>query len=489
VLIVESLDRLSRQEIGDADQLICGILRKGISIVTLEPERELTPASVNDLLARIEMLVLASRANEESTTKSVRVRDAWHALHEQARKTGRAITPLCPGWLRLVGEKGKDKDKDTRQWEQIPEAVAIVRRIVREIMDGYSMGEITRRLNGEGKRTLRHGKEWDASTVRAIVRCPALIGTLQPTARNGGRRESAGEPITNYYGKGILTKKEWYRLQEMLDNRKVVRGRTGTGCRSLFKNMLHDIHGHALVITVKQENAYLVSTAARRGLYGAKYTSFRYDIFERYFLRFVSQLKAADLLPHTATDTTESDIERIEGELLDIDNRINTVRSRIATDPNFATLLDVLRDLESKKKELTESLESTRQHQHASTNKQVLTNVVSVADMLAAADDPTDLRLRLSGHIRQLVERIVCEPFTATLDGYKFQCICADVRFRSGAQRLFVIAAHRSGTEYYETWSSEEGIRVHGKDSLPARLGMLDAPSPRQPKRKAKPTR
>ena len=65
VLIVESLDRLSRQDIDDADQLICGILRKGISIVTLTPERELTPKSVNDLLARIELLVLASRANEE----------------------------------------------------------------------------------------------------------------------------------------------------------------------------------------------------------------------------------------------------------------------------------------------------------------------------------------------------------------------------------------------------------------------------------------
>ena len=178
----------------------------------------------------------------------MRVRDAWGELHKQAREAGRPFTPLCPGWLRLVDGK----------WEKISEAVAVVRRVVRMVMDGYSLNAITRQLDSENIKTLKRGTAWDAAGLRALVRSPALIGNLQPKSYGDGRRQVSGDPIVGYYGTGILTKKEFYRLQETLDSRRTVRGRNGTGVRSLFRGLLYDLAGHSLVITAKGARTTLV---------------------------------------------------------------------------------------------------------------------------------------------------------------------------------------------------------------------------------------
>jgi DNA invertase Pin-like site-specific DNA recombinase len=78
-LIVESLDRLSRDQLGRAQSLILGILEQGITIVTLSPEREYTPDSANNLGAAIEIIVtLYGPASRVSTARS-RLRGATTA--------------------------------------------------------------------------------------------------------------------------------------------------------------------------------------------------------------------------------------------------------------------------------------------------------------------------------------------------------------------------------------------------------------------------
>jgi hypothetical protein len=49
VLIIESIDRLSRNKVGEALQLFISILNCGVSIVTREPRRHHTQDSINDL--------------------------------------------------------------------------------------------------------------------------------------------------------------------------------------------------------------------------------------------------------------------------------------------------------------------------------------------------------------------------------------------------------------------------------------------------------
>ena len=61
ILIIESLDRLSRSEIDDAYDLFRELLKAGIGITTLTPEREYTKANVNDLVGLLEPLFIMSR--------------------------------------------------------------------------------------------------------------------------------------------------------------------------------------------------------------------------------------------------------------------------------------------------------------------------------------------------------------------------------------------------------------------------------------------
>jgi len=97
-LLIESLDRLSRQEITKALTLFLSIIDSGIVIVTLADQRTYEPGKV-ELTELIVSLVTMSRSHEESKMKSQRVAAAWESKRKGA--TTKPITAKCPTWLTL----------------------------------------------------------------------------------------------------------------------------------------------------------------------------------------------------------------------------------------------------------------------------------------------------------------------------------------------------------------------------------------------------
>jgi DNA invertase Pin-like site-specific DNA recombinase len=95
VLIIESIDRLSRNKVGEALQLFISILNSGVSIVTREPRRTYSQDSINDIASLLEPLIYMSRAHEESATKSFRLKGAWAKKKERAA-TGLPMTKMAP---------------------------------------------------------------------------------------------------------------------------------------------------------------------------------------------------------------------------------------------------------------------------------------------------------------------------------------------------------------------------------------------------------
>jgi DNA invertase Pin-like site-specific DNA recombinase len=236
ILIIEALDRLTRQKPLEAVGLVSRILASRIRIVTLDPEREYDWDSANNIGALMEMIVILCRGNEESERKSSLSRRNWDRLRAVARN-GAPITPTGPHWLRLV--EGK--------WKEIPGAVAVVKRIVRMALDGYGTETIARFLNREQVPTLRHGRAWCHSTIGIILRTPALIGGYQPKSKTSGKNTPVGDVIEGYYGKGIISKRDFYRLQEALDSR-MPQGRTGATVRNIFKGLVRDLRGDTLTV-------------------------------------------------------------------------------------------------------------------------------------------------------------------------------------------------------------------------------------------------
>lgn len=198
-LIVESLDRLSREEVKEALPRFLDLLKKGICIYT-SIDKHLYTKDYN--LTDLMMSVLSMyRAHEESSTKGKRVADAWREKRGLARSDKKVpLGAACPYWLKLVDGA----------YVEVKERVEVVRRIFDMTIQGYGQAVISRRLNEDGVPVFgstRSTKEkprnksglWGTSSVQKILHNRALLGEYQPTHLVGRVRQNDGDPIQGYY--------------------------------------------------------------------------------------------------------------------------------------------------------------------------------------------------------------------------------------------------------------------------------------------------
>jgi DNA invertase Pin-like site-specific DNA recombinase len=142
VLVVEKLDRLSREEIVVARNWIEEMCGLGIQISTVQGHT-LTKANVQtDIMVMLEMLFRAKLAKDESDQKSERVSAAMARNLEKAKTEGRILTSRCHGWLRV--------NKDRTGFDVIENRAETVRKIYQMSADGYGRLHIAKTLNSMG---------------------------------------------------------------------------------------------------------------------------------------------------------------------------------------------------------------------------------------------------------------------------------------------------------------------------------------------------
>ena len=222
-LLVESFDRLSRDQILSAQALFLQIIQAGITLVTLIDERTYAATTINEnpyelLISLVSMM----RANEESAYKSERLRQAWVAKRAKARD--RPLTSRCPAWLRL--------NPATRAFEIDEEKGQTVRRIYDLALAGAGRGIIAKELNRDGVLLLsgaRQGESyWMVPMIRSILTTPAAFGTLVPHQvryLDGKRRFIPLKPIANYYP-AVVTLDE-FAIVQRLHKERLGRHRSG----------------------------------------------------------------------------------------------------------------------------------------------------------------------------------------------------------------------------------------------------------------------
>lgn len=209
-LLVESLDRLSRNQILEAQGLFLQIITAGVTIVTLIDQRSYSTASLNanptDLIIS---LVYMMRANEESSTKSMRLRAAWTARRDAPGACYHGLQ--CPAWLT-----GK---ADRSGYQTLPEKAAVVQRIYKEALAGDGLQTITRRLNTEGVpmfgRGNQQGKMWQRALIRHLLTTDLVIGTYTPCEAhvvNGKSRYVPLNPKPGYYP-AIIAIEDWEEIR------------------------------------------------------------------------------------------------------------------------------------------------------------------------------------------------------------------------------------------------------------------------------------
>lgn len=143
VLVVEKLDRLSRQETRLTLRWMEDICAAGLTIATVDGARIYDDASLKaDLMSVFEILMRAKLAHDESQQKSERVLDRIGRNMERAPNTGQIITAKAPVWLIAK--------PDRSGFDIVEERVTLVRQIYDMAARGKGAGWIAKELNERG---------------------------------------------------------------------------------------------------------------------------------------------------------------------------------------------------------------------------------------------------------------------------------------------------------------------------------------------------
>ncbi|WP_157220605.1 recombinase family protein [Flavisphingomonas formosensis] len=199
VLVVEKLDRISRQSPLVVTQWLQRVCGYGLTIMTADGRHTLdADALIRNQLVVVGLIFEAFKGYQESQDKSDRVKEAW----ERKRERRAPMTRICPAWLTIDQKSTHFKSADnlSAAYSVIENRAAIVREIFNLTEQGRGKSTIARMLNERSEPVWGRGDGWHASYIQKILTSPAVYGEYQPHTRpKGGERRPVGEPIQNYF--------------------------------------------------------------------------------------------------------------------------------------------------------------------------------------------------------------------------------------------------------------------------------------------------
>ncbi|TRB06331.1 recombinase family protein [Agrobacterium tumefaciens] len=314
-LLIESLDRLSREAVPDALTLFMAIINAGIVIVTLGEDRQVYSRDRlnGDWTKLIIGLAVMSRGHEESQTKSERISAVAKRKREQAREGKGHITSITPAW---IDAKRIDANRYAFTLNHHAETVKTIYEMATR---GLGATVIARKLNADGVPSFKSKDGWYQSIIKALLARHDVIGTFQPHRMQDGKRVPDGDPIDNYFP-ATIDKDLFLRVQAMRSNPSRP-GRKGNTFANLFTGLCHCAHcGGPMTMKMSRvkgnkNGRYLVCANYVRGHRCADGNRhFRYEPLETAILDHVKELNLADALQTARVDQAVSEInETIAG--------------------------------------------------------------------------------------------------------------------------------------------------------------------------------
>ena len=412
LLLVENLDRLSRQTPRKALHTLEDIIECGVEVVTLTDERRHTAETLDDFTVLLSSLLIMFRAHDESKRKAQMLGDKW----EEKRRSGKPLGKICPGWLRL--EK-KDKH-DPGKYVPIPERVELVKRIFKMALSGHGKRTIAVQFNKEnidpwgvgGKR----GVGWHDSYIQKILHNDAVIGIFHPHRVKNRKRTDLKTPMAGYYPP-IISELDYRRVQAL--GKRATPGRVAK-VSNLFTGICFDGHypEHPMRFvdkgTKKRGNGkwrYLVSDVLRLdpSAKGAKvrYADFEYDFFN---LPDIDHYNLGEIYkddPHIINST----IDRLQAEINEKNSAISMLNAAIERGDPPDSLVARMRELDAERKAKLNELQD---------NRDKLLEAESIDDSFEKewkrfgelSDMKTpDARLAIRQYLRRTIKRIELFPW------------------------------------------------------------------------------
>ena len=219
VLLVENLDRISRQKIRKARNTLEEIIDAGVDVVTLSNGKRYTQSDLDDdAMTGIEIILTFQRAHEESLTKSRRVKHGWQRNLEKVKEGSRKRSGATPAWIKLVGSM------DDGHFEVVEEQAAITRELFERFGNGQTVWSIAKRFRDRGIKTPR-GKEFASGNIYRLVKSKAPYGILE-LGRGTKNDRTVFDQVEDYFPRIVdeeTQRKVTMRLQSIEKNKEANR--------------------------------------------------------------------------------------------------------------------------------------------------------------------------------------------------------------------------------------------------------------------------
>jgi DNA invertase Pin-like site-specific DNA recombinase len=432
-LLVENLDRLSREEAGEAVELFLSIVNRGVIIVQLLPNVLEFQKPVNTMSLMFAIVEL-SRGHSESAVKSERTAANWELARRRLRdglplrrKDGReaaAVNGQLPAWVEEVGGK----------LVAVPGRAAAVRRIYQLAAAGYGHVRIVKALkaerredgkpawpafggreayeDGEGETRWRAapGKpygsgQWTKAYVALLLKDRRVLGEWQPRKDDGS---PDGPPVKGHFPQ-VVTPEEWEAARAGALRRAAANGKKTNNSSKhvdVFAGLVRDARDGGGMFCVTRTAAgrhtrVYVPTSGREGRLPS--VSFPYATLERGLLARLAEVPASEAL---GPDGAPAEADAAAAALAGVEAELAEASAYMEANGFSLTIARRVTGLEKRQAELGQAL-AEAQAKAARPAEAAWDDFRSLAAAIDDADDPDDARLRVRTALRRTVEDIL----------------------------------------------------------------------------------
>jgi DNA invertase Pin-like site-specific DNA recombinase len=411
-LLIENIDRLSRDDILEAQTVFQQLILSGINLVTLANGETYSRERLKREPEAMFYVVLEQiRANRESTRKSQLIGDAKARKKKRLAENGlegKPYTKVTPAWLRW--------SDDSKSYELIPERTTIVQEIFAKMDAGEGLARIARDLNERGIPTwAQPGKRktadhWRTSYIRKVLMSTAPIGTFTPhttthdeTTRS--RRDEPMEAIANVFPPAVDAETYW-RVSRRLST-KAARGRHAPEpAKSIVAGIAFCATcGHAVTRVSKGGYIYLVCSRANMRAGICKYLAVPYPAVDE-ALRQNARNLVSDAPRGKSTAALEKQIDALQANADALENQAFSLADQLARERS-EIVRRRLSAVERELKGLQRQMRELRKQRDTLTTASVKDRLKAVEKILSGTGTTVADTNRV---LREAIRRIVIDP-------------------------------------------------------------------------------
>lgn len=426
-LIVENLDRLTREDPETSIPLVLSLIKAGVRIVQLVPT-EMVYEPGMDFGRLMMMLWELARGHGESKRKSGLLAEAWG----EKKRLARDRLPhgeSCPAWLELVGKielGGGRNDYSKSRYVVVPEAAKVVRRIYRWAAEGLGVHAISERLHSEGVKPIGRTATWNRSYVTKLLTSRTVLGEYQPMkGPRKGPRVPDGEPIPGYFP-AVVSMELFARVAAT----RAKRSRPGSRqprSRHVLAGLVVDatdgstcyVHSHP------KTGPVFVSRDAYEKKPGTAWHPFPVELLTEAVLSRLAELRADELF----SDPGAARVAELTTQLGEVERLLSVALAKHEADPESTTWQAQVDKYDLQKRKLVRELADARQEAASP-----LSASWAEAVGLMARKEPERLRAALHRTVETIRLLVVKQPAG--------KLAAVQVYFPGGAVRSYLVAWH-----------------------------------------------